>query len=369
VLHGHIHADKAFVFKDPSNSYICLGANASYTNDRNGRIGFQFVRVEFQEKGVAVRVWPYILDDRRNEFVPDRERWKVQEGEESFYLSTFEFSSGESTVIEPSIELPQKIPPEYKDWVRNFHSTISYDQLAKKGEALPVQLLKVYIPLETANPLYKAEMERRSKDRDEKSRLELKDEFGEADDLKEPAIIDIEALLGRVNCILLRGKAGMGKTTLIKHLANTLTEGSCQSSLRAYLPVMVFLKDLWLVYNEELEKNPRRRITFEPLLKAYLEKIKCPLDWAVISNFLHYNRTLFMFDGLDEIPEGIRDALVDIIAEFQFENKGNRFLITGRPHGIAGRPNELFGKYLRDIEYLDDTEMVPSGLRRSHGTC
>jgi formylglycine-generating enzyme required for sulfatase activity/energy-coupling factor transporter ATP-binding protein EcfA2 len=237
---------------------------------------------------------------------------------------------------------PQKIPAKYKDWVRNFHSIISYDQLAKKGEVLPVQLLDVYIPLETANPFHKAEMERISKDREE--------------NLKEPATIDIEALLGRVNCILLRGKAGMGKTTLIKHLANTITEGSCQSSLRDYLPVMVFLKDLWLVYHEEL-KRAKRKITFEPLLKAYLEKIKCPLNWAVISNFLQHNRALFMFDGLDEIPDGIRDDLVELIADFQFENKGNRFLITGRPHGIAGRPNERFGKYLRDIEYLDDQKI------------
>ena len=236
----------------------------------------------------------------------------------------------------------QKILLEYKDWVREFYSTISYDQLAKKGEVLPVQLLEVYIPLETANPFYKAEMERLSKDREE--------------DLKEPATIDIEALLGRVNCILLRGRAGMGKTTLIKHLANTLTEGSCQSSLRDYLPVMVFLKDLWLVYNEEL-KRTKRKITFEPLLKAYLEKIKCPLDWAVISYFLQHNRALFMFDGLDEIPEGIRDDLVELIADFQFENKENRFLITGRPHGIAGRSNERFGKYLREIEYLDDEKI------------
>jgi formylglycine-generating enzyme required for sulfatase activity/energy-coupling factor transporter ATP-binding protein EcfA2 len=280
----------------------------------------------------------------------------VQEGEESFYLSTFEFSSRESTVIESSIELPLKIPPEYKDWVQKFYSTISYDQLAKKGEVLPVQLLEVYIPLETANPFYKAEMERMSKDREEKSRSEQKDELGGEADLKEPATIDIEALLGRVNCILLRGKAGMGKTTLIKHLANTITEGSCQSSLRDYLPVMVFLKDLWLVYNEEL-KRTKRKITFEPLLEAYLEKTKCPLKWAVISNFLQHNRALFMFDGLDEIPEEIRDDLVELIADFQFENKGNRFLITGRPHGIAGRPNERFGKYLREIEYLDDEKI------------
>jgi predicted NACHT family NTPase len=64
-----------------------------------------------------------------------------------------------------------------------------------------------------------------------------------------------------------------------------------------------------------------------------------------------------MFDGLDEIPEGIRDDLVEIIADFQFENKENRFLITGRPHGIAGRPNERFGKYLCEIEYLDDKKI------------
>jgi formylglycine-generating enzyme required for sulfatase activity len=64
-----------------------------------------------------------------------------------------------------------------------------------------------------------------------------------------------------------------------------------------------------------------------------------------------------MFDGLDEIPEGIRDDLVELIADFQFENKGNRFLITGRPHGIAGRPHERFGKYLCEIEYLDDQKI------------
>ncbi|RCV64810.1 Formylglycine-generating enzyme [Methanophagales archaeon] len=257
------------------------------------------------------------------------------------------------TLLETSSIDPQKIPQEYKDWVREYYSTISYDQLAKKGEVLPVQLLEVYIPLETANPFHKAEMLRMSKARGEESRLVLKDELEGEADLKEPATIDLEALLGREDCILLRGKAGMGKTTLIKHLANTITGGSCQSSLRDYLPVMVFLKDFWLVYREEMTKS-RGKISFEPLLKAYLEKIKCPLNLAVISYFLQHNRALFMFDGLDEIPEGIRDDLVELIADFQFENKGNRFLITGRPHGIAGRPHERFGKYLCEIEYLDD---------------
>ena len=354
ILHGHAHFDTAWLVGNPSSSCINLGANASYTGDKKGFIGFQFIKVESHEEGLSVRVWPYILDTReRIAFFPDTRRWEGQKGEPYFDLDTFQSSSTEPGEILRALE----IPPEYKDWVREFYSTISYDQLAKKGEVLPVQLLEVYIPLETANPFYKAEMERLSKDREEKSRLEQKDELEGEADLKEPATIDIEALLEREDCILLRGKAGMGKTTLIKHLANTITEGSCQSSLRDYLPVMVFLKDLWLVYNEELEKKSKRKITFEPLLEAYLKKNKCPLNWAVISNFLQHNRALFMFDGLDEIPEGIRDDLVEIIADFQFENKGNRFLITGRPHGIAGRPHERFGKYLCEIEYLDDQKI------------
>jgi formylglycine-generating enzyme required for sulfatase activity/calcineurin-like phosphoesterase family protein len=339
ILHGHAHSETALLVGTSSSSCINLGANASYTDDKNGFIGFQFIKVESQDGGLSVRASPYILDTREGiAFFPDTRRWEGQKGEPYFDLDTFLSSSPEPGEIVRDLEIPEG----YKDWVREFYSTISYDQLAKKGEVLPVQLHEVYIPLETTNPFHKAEMARISKDRGE--------------NLKEPAIIDIEALLGREDCILLRGKAGMGKTTLIKHLANTITEGSCRSSLRDYLPVMVFLKDLWLVYNEEL-KRTKRKITFEPLLKAYLEKIKCPLDLAVISNFLQHNKTLFMFDGLDEIPEEIRDDLVDLIADFRCENKGNRFLITGRPHGIAGKAMEQFGKYLREIEYLDDSKI------------
>ncbi|MGD2093162.1 MAG: metallophosphoesterase, partial [Candidatus Aminicenantes bacterium] len=61
LLFGHTHSDKAMVFKDPTSSCICLGANASYTEDKDGFIGFQFLEVEFIEKarGVRVKVWPY----------------------------------------------------------------------------------------------------------------------------------------------------------------------------------------------------------------------------------------------------------------------------------------------------------------------
>ncbi|MCL6591200.1 MAG: SUMF1/EgtB/PvdO family nonheme iron enzyme [Firmicutes bacterium] len=254
---------------------------------------------------------------------------------------------------------PLPIPPEYRDWVREFHSTVSFDQLAKKGEAVPVQLIEIYIPLETNNPFYKPEQEKLAGEKRKKGELQIPDEVAAVAEKqgKEPAAIDIEELLGRVECILLRGNAGMGKSTLVKHLANTITHGATPPIFKDYLPVMVLLKDLWLIYNEALNQSCKKKLTFEELLEAYLEKSRCPLSMEVIGNYLVRNKALFLFDGLDEVPEGLRDGLATLIAEFRFKNKENRFLLTGRPHGISGKVIECFGKFLHDIHPLDQPKI------------
>jgi 3',5'-cyclic AMP phosphodiesterase CpdA len=64
ILHGHAHFDTAWLVGTPSSSCINLGANASYTGDKKGFIGFQFIKVESQKEGLSVRVWPYICDLR-----------------------------------------------------------------------------------------------------------------------------------------------------------------------------------------------------------------------------------------------------------------------------------------------------------------
>ncbi|MGD2093157.1 MAG: SUMF1/EgtB/PvdO family nonheme iron enzyme, partial [Candidatus Aminicenantes bacterium] len=357
-------------------SCICLGANASYTEDKDGFIGFQFLEVEFIEKarGVRVKVWPYYLHEKRNEFVPDRERWQGQEGEAYFIIDTTVSSPVEKTVS----SVPLQIPGDYKMWVREFHSTLPTDQLAKKGEVVLVSLPQVYIPLETANPFYKPMDEKRLKKGGEPVAADEEEESGEP---KEPANIDIEELLGRVNCLLLEGKAGMGKTTLIKHLAYSLTHDTGPMSLKGYLPVLVFLKDFWPIYLMELisnkdeeinqtllrgvqgggflEKSPpgRRRhieITFELLLRKYFDKFKCPLPLETVNAFLDKGRALVMLDGLDEVPEVLRPDLVKLVHQFQFQHDKNRFLITGRPHGIEGKGMECFGKSHRKIEPLEE---------------
>ncbi len=348
VLHGHTHSDKALVLRSPADSCICLGANASYTDDKDGFIGFQFVHVSFRHEGVAVRVWPYRLDERNwKRFVPDTHRYKGQDGP-CFELESFERSKIEKTTPLP----PREIPEAYKEWVRQFHSTMDIDLLARKGEVITVNLPEVYIPIETRNPFYKEEQEEKRKTKGEKFLLE-DIEVEEEQEGKKPPSIDIEALVGQKKRILLRGGAGTGKTTLIKHLAYTITHGTCLSALNHHLPIMVFLKELWPIYEEEL-KQGRKNIAFEQLLKLYLEKSKCKLTWDTVTVYLSFQQALFLIDGLDEVPEYLRSDLVDMMAQFQFDHKENRFLLTGRPHGITGRASVRFGDDLSDIHPLNN---------------
>jgi formylglycine-generating enzyme required for sulfatase activity/energy-coupling factor transporter ATP-binding protein EcfA2 len=308
-----------------------------------------------------VKVWPYRSDKRgRFRFVPDYCRWENQEGP-FFELKTYK-DEGDSKKKKKETKkttlLPLEIPKEYKDWVRQFHSTMDIDLLAKKGEAITVDLPELYIPIETRNPFYKPKEEEHKKTKSEKHILESMDEPGSGKESKskEPPSIDIEVLVGRKMCVLLRGGAGTGKTTLIKHLAYTVTHDIGHSSLKGYLPIMVFLKDLWLVYREELKKSEKIMV-FEDVLKLYLEKSKCKLTWETVSAFLSRQKALFLIDGLDEVPGHLRANLVNMIAQFQFDRKENRFLITGRPHGITGSAAARFGDDLHDIESLDDPKI------------
>jgi len=221
-----------------------------------------------------------------------------------------------------------------------------------------VDLPELYIPIETRNPFYKPKEEDHKKSKSDKHLLESMDEPGPGKESKpgEPPSIDIEGLMGRKKCILLRGGAGTGKTTLIKHLAYTVSHDIGHASLKGYLSVMVFLKDLWLIYGEELQ-NTRKKLIFEELLSLYLEKDKCQLDWETVSHYLDRQKALFLIDGLDEVPQHLREDLVDIIAKFQFQHNQNRFLLTGRPHGITGQAITRFGDDLHDIESLDDAKI------------
>lgn len=349
ILHGHIHTHKPLVIKSPSGSSICLGATASYTDEKEGFIGFQFIEAEFGPGSTAVKVWPYRLDTRgRVRFIPDTHRWEGQDGP-YFELEIAEKPSKKRKPAPAALE----IPGTYKEWIRHFHSTMNIELLAKKGEVVQVSLPELYIPIQTRNPFHKPEKEEKRKVKSDELFLEPGETPGTETGTKESPYMDIEELVGRKNRVLLRGGAGTGKTTLIKHLAYTITHGSCLPSLRDYLPVLILFKELWPIYNEVLQETKKKTV-FEDLLKLYLENCTCGLQWETAALYLSHRRVLFLVDGLDEIPRHLLPDLVDMIARFQFEHKENRFLLTGRPHGIAGRAEARFGGDLHDIEPISE---------------
>jgi formylglycine-generating enzyme required for sulfatase activity/predicted MPP superfamily phosphohydrolase/energy-coupling factor transporter ATP-binding protein EcfA2 len=354
VLHGHVHVDAATCISTPSDSCICLCANASYTHD--GYIGFQFIRVRFLENRTVVRVWPYIFDPREQpDFFPDTRRWKGQRNKPYFDIASRvqdESCNGEAAAL-----WPLQIPIEYKDWVVQFHSLMDTQQLDPNATAYHVPLPDVYIPIETTNPFHKPEDLELIKEKNSVKEFGF-EEIEDDKELKEPRLIDIERLLERKSCILVRGNAGMGKTTLIKHLAYTITRERAPESLCGHLPVVVFLKDLWPIYEKEkLPTDTTADVTFTKLLEVYLQNRVSTLDMAVVESYLSRNRILFLLDGLDEVPEYFRGMLVELAAQFRVKYKHNRFLVTSRPYGIDGTVKKHFGEFLQDIEPLDDEKV------------
>ena len=344
ILHGHVHVDAATCISTPSDSCICLCANASYTHD--GNIGFQFIKVRFEGNRTSVRVWPYIFDAREQpDFFPDTRRWKGQKNKLYFDIATR--LPDEPCKEEAAGLRPLEIPGEYKDWVAQFHSQMDTQRLDPNATAYHIPLPDVYIPLETTYPFHKP------KDQEIKGQ-----KIEEDQDQKEPPLIDIEKLLERKNCILVRGMAGMGKTTLIKHLAYTITRGTAPVSLCGTLPVVVFLKDLRpLLEKEKLSTGTTIAAAFARLLQVYLETQVGTLDMEMVERYLARHRALFLLDGLDEVPEHSRGKLVEQMAAFILKYKQNRFLLTGRPHGIDANVKKHFGPFLHDIEPLDEKKV------------
>ncbi len=50
ILHGHKHKDDARLVNTPTDRCITLGANASYTKEGDGFVGFQFIRINCRKR-------------------------------------------------------------------------------------------------------------------------------------------------------------------------------------------------------------------------------------------------------------------------------------------------------------------------------
>jgi hypothetical protein len=124
------------------------------------------------------------------------------------------------------------------------------------------------------------------------------------------------------------GPPGSGKTTMLKHLALTLSSG--KSPVEA-TPVLLFLRD----HATTIGADPDTKLA--QVIDGSLRDDPPPTGW--FEKRLNRGRCLVMFDGLDEIADqNLRIKVVQWV-ERQVSSLGaNRFLVSSRPNGYRNNP-------------------------------
>ena len=145
--------------------------------------------------------------------------------------------------------------------------------------------------------------------------------------------------IGTINAIdkmIVLGKPGAGKTTYLKFLALQSVKKKTAIKKRK-IPVFLSLKEL-------ADKN-------QSLLQfiAYQFDI-CALPDAdlFIENLLQKGRCLILLDGLDEVQEERKDAIIQEVIDFSAKYSGNQFVVSCR----VAAYNAWFQKFI-DVEIAD----------------
>ncbi|RAK96385.1 NACHT domain-containing protein [Aspergillus ibericus CBS 121593] len=129
---------------------------------------------------------------------------------------------------------------------------------------------------------------------------------------------------GRPRRILIRGRAGVGKTTLCKKIVHEFLHGR-----------------LWPEHFDRILWIPLRNLRANPTLEAYLEdhffatsaekKLLAQALWKKV--FGGSNRTLFLLDGFDEVV-GERTAGGDLVDALKDLFDQDNIIMTSRPYAV-----------------------------------
>ncbi|WP_438453017.1 NACHT N-terminal Helical domain 1-containing protein [Streptomyces asiaticus] len=162
---------------------------------------------------------------------------------------------------------------------------------------------------------------------------------GSHDDKGQSAIPDgwvlsvpqpVEHALAGHNCVLLRGVAGSGKTTLVQWLAvATARQDDLTSRLTHLIGRVPFVLPLRTLTRHGGEL---------PTPDRFLATVGCPLagvqpaGWA--ERILTTRRGLLLIDGIDEIPEQERERTRHWLRDLLEAFPGNLWLVTSRPSAV-----------------------------------
>lgn len=240
-----------------------------------------------------------------------------------------------------SAKIPE-IPENYRTWILGRCQDLDIDKLVDSRDSDVLHTIKmpqIYIPLYT-NPPWEREEGRKVSDR-----------AMAAEQKQQP--VDIEELVGKNDYLLVKGQAGSGKTTMIKHIAYTIINKENGRGLDGYLPVWVVLNELQKVV-KEMEYPIIGSPLAERFLEDYFKKNGSGLDYETIKAFCAAGKVIFLIDGLDEIDSDIRDMVVLSLSDLR---KNNKMVLSSRPHGVDVTVNNKFGNRCVEINPLTDTQI------------
>ncbi|MFH0994695.1 MAG: SUMF1/EgtB/PvdO family nonheme iron enzyme [Pseudomonadota bacterium] len=327
ILCGHLHEPAGGLFQEmDGGAYHLVQAGGAYTGSESAWPSrYHYITLDW-EKG-SIR-----LDFRS--FDKSTGRWSLDGAAGKDGKAVFRMlrpHSGDETGGRAA-PLSTEIPENYCRWVEGNCGTMEADKLYGKGQAFPLHLPDIFIPLYTNDP-------------------DVPMKKVDPTDARQ-APVDIETLIARHDFLLIEGQAGSGKTTLLKHLACTLSGNSRTDGppegLEGYLPVLILLKHVEAFFRF-WESTGRTGATAKDALDWYFDKqMENLLSFEILDPFLTAGKVIFLVDGLDEIRTANRNIMVHALDNLIIKHNKNRIVLAGRPHGMEGAVvDRYFSRHIR----------------------
>lgn len=176
---------------------------------------------------------------------------------------------------------------------------------------------------------------------------------------------DIDQILAFARRLVIRGEAGSGKSTLLQWLAVRSASRSFTGPLHGWNNTVPFFIRL----RERVDRNFPRPEDF-PVLIAPAIAGTLPQGW--VHRQLESGRALVLIDGVDELPEGKREELLQALTDLVMAYPLARYIVTSRPAALKRDDWPAWSEWTTGEGFTDATlqpmtpEQVNSLIRQWH---